>query len=62
MAQGTVRTVRIYAQWGGKRHSADTKVYWPGQPDPTIGRDAHQLESEAFFKSIENRLETIRTR
>ncbi len=24
-----------------KRHSADTKVYWPGQPDPTRGRDAH---------------------
>ena len=24
-----------------KRHSADTKVYWPGQPDPTTGRDAH---------------------
>lgn len=23
-----------------KRHTADTKVYWPGQPDPTreIGR------------------------
>ena len=40
-----------------KRHSADTAVYWPGQPDPTRGRDAHQAESEAFFKSIENRLE-----
>jgi hypothetical protein len=40
-----------------KRHSADTKVYWPGQPDPTTGRDAHQAESEAFFKSIENHLE-----
>src|SRR5689334_14830238 len=40
-----------------KRHSADTAVYWPGQPDPTRGRDAHQAESEAFFKSIENHLE-----
>lgn len=40
-----------------KRHSADTKVYWPGQPDPTRGRDAHQAESQAFFKSIENHLE-----
>src|SRR2546423_15686590 len=30
---------------------------WPGQPDPTRGRDAHQAESEAFFKSIENHLE-----
>lgn len=28
-----------------KRHSTDTKVYWPGQPDPTVGRDAHQAES-----------------
>src|SRR5207253_9616027 len=34
-----------------KRHSADTAVFWPGQPDPTRGRDAHQAESEAFFKS-----------
>src|ERR1700736_1205109 len=40
-----------------KRHSADTSVHWPGQPDPTRGREAHQVESEAFFKSIENRLE-----
>ena len=40
-----------------KRHSQDTAVYWPGQPDPTRGRDAHQAESEAFFKSIENSLE-----
>src|SRR3982751_673544 len=40
-----------------KRHSADTAVFWPGQPDPTRGRDAHQAESEAFFKSIENHLE-----
>jgi len=29
-----------------KRHSAETKVYWPGQPDPTQGRDAHHRESE----------------
>ena len=27
-----------------KRHAADTKVYWPGQPDPTVGRDAHHKE------------------
>ena len=40
-----------------KRYSADTKVHWPGQPDPTRGRDAHQAESEAFFKSIENHLD-----
>ncbi len=40
-----------------KRHSADTKVFWPGQREPTQGRDAHQAESVAFFKSIENQLE-----
>ena len=40
-----------------KRHSADTAVFWPGQPEPTRGRDAHQAESEAFFKSIENHLD-----
>jgi ketosteroid isomerase-like protein len=40
-----------------KRHAADTAVYWPGQPDPTRGRDAHQAESEAFFKAVENRLD-----
>jgi len=39
------------------RHSADTAVYWPGQSDPTRGRDAHQAESEAFFQSIENHLD-----
>lgn len=45
--------------WGvfRKRHSADTTVFWPGQPEPTRGRDAHQAESEAFFKSIENHLD-----
>ena len=40
-----------------KRHSADTAVFWPGQPEPTRGREAHQAESEAFFKSIENHLD-----
>jgi ketosteroid isomerase-like protein len=40
-----------------KRHSADTSVHWPGQPNPTRGRAAHQAESEAFFRSIENQLE-----
>jgi len=43
-----------------KRHSADTKVYWPGQPDLTRGRDAHHAESEAFFQSIENHLDNRR--
>jgi ketosteroid isomerase-like protein len=40
-----------------KRHSTDRAVFWPGQADPTRGRDAHQAESEAFFKSIENQLQ-----
>jgi hypothetical protein len=40
-----------------KRHSADTAVYWPGQPGPTRLREAHQAESEAFSRSIENHLD-----
>jgi hypothetical protein len=32
-------------------------VYWPGQPEPTLGLEAHEAESKAFFKSIENHLE-----
>ena len=45
--------------WGvfRKHHAADTKVFWPGQPDPTVGRDAHHHESDAFFKSFENKLD-----
>ncbi len=31
--------------------------YWPGQPEPTRGRDAHQAEPAAFFKAFENDLE-----
>jgi ketosteroid isomerase-like protein len=40
-----------------KRHTHDTTVHWPGQPDPTRGIEAHHAESEAFFKSIENHLD-----
>jgi ketosteroid isomerase-like protein len=40
-----------------KRHTHDTTVHWPGQPDPSRGIDAHLAESEAFVKSIENHLE-----
>jgi ketosteroid isomerase-like protein len=40
-----------------KRHTEDTDVFWPGQKDPTHGRDAHRLESVEFFKSIENHIE-----
>jgi hypothetical protein len=45
-----------------QRHSADTAVYWPGQPEPTRGRDAHQAESEEFFKSIQPISTTILTK
>lgn len=35
-----------------KRHSANTVVYWPGQPDPTTGRHPHRDESIEFFKTF----------
>ncbi len=35
-----------------KRHSADTAVYWPGQPDPTRGRLNHEAEAREFFKTF----------
>ncbi|WP_447987178.1 ester cyclase [Nitrospira sp. Nam74] len=35
-----------------KRHTADTAVYWPGQPKPTRGRDNHRTESIEFFKTF----------
>jgi hypothetical protein len=35
-----------------KRHTRDVAVHWPGQPTPTRGRDPHQTESEAFFKTF----------
>lgn len=35
-----------------KRHSADTAVYWPGQPDPTRGRQDHRAEAVEFFKTF----------
>ena len=43
-----------------KRHSEDTAVYWPGQPEPTRGRKAHREEAIEFFKTfpdnhVENR-------
>jgi len=27
-------------------------VYWPGQPEPTRGLEAHQAEAEQFFKTF----------
>jgi predicted ester cyclase len=35
-----------------KRHSENTVVYWPGQPDPTTGRHPHRDESVEFFKTF----------
>jgi hypothetical protein len=35
-----------------KRHAEKTAVYWPGQPDPTIGRDNHEAEAREFFKTF----------
>jgi hypothetical protein len=39
-----------------KRHSENTAVYWPTQPDPTRGRGAHHKEAMEFFKTFDNRL------
>jgi hypothetical protein len=35
-----------------ERHAEKTAVLWPGQPDPTRGRDNHEKESRAFFKTF----------
>jgi hypothetical protein len=35
-----------------KRHSKDTTVFWPGQAEPTRGRDNHKAESVEFFKAF----------
>jgi len=41
-----------------KRHTADTSVYWPGQPGPTRGRADHKAEAIEFFKTFpDNRLD-----
>ncbi len=39
-----------------KRHSENVAVYWPGQPEPTRGREAHFRESVEFFKTFSNKL------
>jgi hypothetical protein len=39
-----------------KRHAQNVAVYWPGQPKPTMGREAHYKESQDFFKTFDNRL------
>ena len=35
-----------------KRHSKDTTVFWPGQAEPTKGRDNHKAESIKFFQTF----------
>lgn len=35
-----------------KRHDEDVTVYWPGQPEPTRGRNAHHHESVEFFRAF----------
>jgi predicted ester cyclase len=35
-----------------KRHYEEVAVYWPGQPEPTRGLEAHQAEAEQFFKTF----------
>ena len=35
-----------------KRHHEEVAVYWPGQPEPTRGLEAHQSEAEQFFKTF----------
>jgi hypothetical protein len=39
-----------------KRHSENTAVYWPTQPEPNRGRKAHHKEAMEFFKTFDNRL------
>ena len=33
-----------------KRHTENVAVYWPGQPEPTKGRNNHDKEAVEFFK------------
>ncbi len=40
-----------------KRHAETVAVYWPGQPEPTRGRQAHHKEAVEFFKAFDNRLD-----
>ncbi|WP_048120261.1 ester cyclase [Methanosarcina vacuolata] len=43
-----------------KRHAEEVAVYWPGQPEPTRGKNAHHEEAVQFFQTfpdnhVENR-------
>ena len=35
-----------------KRHTENTAVHWPGQPEPTQGRLNHEAECKEFFKTF----------
>lgn len=35
-----------------KRHDENVTVYWPGKPEPTRGRHAHEEEAKEFFKTF----------
>lgn len=35
-----------------KRHADNTAVFWPGKPESTRGRNAHEEESIEFFKTL----------
>jgi hypothetical protein len=35
-----------------KRHHEEVAVYWPGQPEPTRGLEAHQAEAEQYFRTF----------
>src|SRR3569832_1095687 len=35
-----------------KRHAGNVAVFWPGKPEATEGRQAHQEESVEFFKTF----------
>jgi len=35
-----------------RRHAEGVAVYWPGQPEPTRGRKAHEEEAKQFFKTF----------
>jgi hypothetical protein len=39
-----------------QRHAEDVAVDWPGQSEPTRGREAHFKESLKFFKTFDNKL------
>jgi len=41
-----------------KRHAENVAVYWPSQPEPTRGREAHHKEAMEYLKTFpDNRVE-----